>query len=404
MPYNTSGPGNARVNYSPYLQDIDNRYFSLGTGAPVTLAQIQNLYNNAQVLMMGEDHAVATIIGGALDFADAQFTGFQKILYQPNSNGGDFEFDAPTPGPHPFFAGVGLDSNFLLAHVDNIPASTTLHVDLAAHDIHFHSSDSVGTIDIYYGPAEMAQDSDTALRAVLENTPTDVKIDWDFGFPNGTASFVASNPFTLLFLAQNGSNRLVGGFRLQELDVNYGMSILPLNVTVNTTLGVPISLDVHLFDAHAGINVGASGVPVDGFFNLYTMKTGPDNLSDGTMPGISGKEYIPEITFMMKGFTNFSFSIDVSLHITILPIPFIITPSVSVSVSLTGTFIFDVWQNSDINATLFGVIGYVDAADYSDNTPIQLIPFNTIDIDNHGALTFSFEGFSELDDHFDPLA
>jgi hypothetical protein len=399
MPYNTAGPGGARINYSPYLQEIDNRYFSLGTGAPVTLAQIQNLYNNAQVLMMGEDHAVATIIGGALDFADAQFTGFQKILYQPNSNGGDFEFDAPTPGPHPFLAGAGFGGNFLIAHIDNIPASITLHVDLAAHDIHFHSSDSAGTIDVYYGPAQMAQDSDTALRAVLESTPTDVKIDWDFGFPNGNASFVASNPFTLLFLAQNGSNRLVGGFRLQELDVNYGMSILPLNVTVSTTFGIPTSVNVSLFSAHAGINVGASGVPVDGFFNLYTMKTSPDNLTpSGPAPGPS--EYIPELTFMMKGFTSFSFTFDLSIEL--LPVPLL--PHISSSVNVTGNFIFDVWQNSDINDSLFGAFGYVDPADYSDNTPIQLIPFDGIIIQNHGAANFSFEGFSDLTDHFDPLA
>ena len=39
LPFQVSGPGGARVNYSPYLQEIDNRYFSLGTGAPVTLAQ-----------------------------------------------------------------------------------------------------------------------------------------------------------------------------------------------------------------------------------------------------------------------------------------------------------------------------------------------------------------------------
>jgi len=403
MPFQTSGPGGARINYSPYLQAIDDRYFSLGTGAPVTLAEIQNIYNNAQVLEAGEDYAVAQVNGGSLAFFDGQFTGFQKIVYQPNSNGGHFEFDAPTPGPHPFLAGIGLDSNFLIGHIDNIPSSATLDINLATDNIHFHSSASAGTIDVYYGPQGMAQDSDTALRAVMQNTPTDVNITWGFGFPNGSASFVASNPFTLLFLAQNGSNRLVGGFRLQELDVNYGMDILPLNVNINTTLLVPTSLTVGLFDAHAGINVGASGVPVDGFFNLYTMKSSPDALNPaGPTPGAN--EYIPELTFMMQNFTEFTFNLSVGLGITILPVPFIITPSVSASVSVTGQFIFDVWQNSDINDTLFGVIGYVDAADYSDNTPIQLLPFNTIVIQNHGGLTFSFEGFSDLSDHFDPLA
>jgi len=407
MPFQISGPGGARINYSPYLQTIDDRYFGLASGgAPVTLAQIQNLYNNAQVLTNGEDHAVALVSGGSLNFLDAQFTGFQKIEYQPSSNGGHFEFDAPTPGPHPFLAGVGLDGSFLIGHIDNIPASATLDINLATHNVHFHSSASAGNIDVYYGPQGMAQDSDTALRAVLENTPTDVQINWDFGFPNGTASFVASNPFTLLLLAQDGSHRLVAGARLQELDVNYGMNILPLSTHISTTFGVPTNFTVVLFSANAGINVGSSGVPVDGFFNLYSMKSGPDALTPpGPAPGAS--EYIPDLTFMMRNFTSFSVNVLAGVSITILPIPGIIHPTLNVSVNLTGQFVFDVWQDSDINDTLFGAIGYVDPADYSDNTPIQFtIPLNiaSINIQNHGGLTFSFEGFgAQGADSFDPL-
>jgi hypothetical protein len=400
-PFHISGPGGARINYSPYLQAIDDRYFSLGTGAPATLAQIQNIYNNAQVLLPGEDHAVAHINGNSLAFFDGQFTGFQKILYQPNSNGGYFEFDAPSPGTHPLFVGVGLNSNFLIGHIDNIPSMASLNVDMNAQTIHFQSSASAGTIDVYYGPEDangMAQDSDTALRAVLEDTPSDVLINWGFGFPNGSASFVASDPFTLLFLAQNGSNRLVGGFRLQELDVSYGLDILPLDLTVGTFLGIPTSANLSLFDAQAGINVGASGVPVDGFFNLYTMKSNPDPLNPaGPAPGAS--EYIPELTFMMRNFTEFSISLSVGVEI--LPTPLV--PSVNVNVSVTGQFIFDVWQNSNINANFLGV-GYIDQPDYTDNTPIQLVPVNSIILQGHGGLTFSFEGFSDLSDHFDPLA
>ncbi len=103
---------------------------------------------------------------------------------------------------------------------------------------------------------------------------------------------------------------------------------------------------------------------------------------------------------MMKGFTAFSFNLNVGIEL--LPVPLL--PHVSVTVHVTGDFIFDVWQNSDINDTLFGSFGYVDPADYSDNTPIQLIPFNSIIIQGHGGATFSFEGFSDLTDHFDPLA
>ena len=45
-----------------------------------------------------------------------------------------------------------------------------------------------------------AHDGDTAVRAVMDDTPTDVMIDWSFGFPNGSAHFFSSNPFSLDFL------------------------------------------------------------------------------------------------------------------------------------------------------------------------------------------------------------
>ncbi len=133
MPFQTSGPGGARINYSPFLRDIDDRFYgAIPGGASATLAAINAVYNNAQVLTSGEDHAVATMVGGNLKYFDGQFTGFQNITFQPNANGGHFEFDAPTPGPHPFFAGVGMDSNFLYASIENVPASATLDIDLGA--------------------------------------------------------------------------------------------------------------------------------------------------------------------------------------------------------------------------------------------------------------------------------
>jgi hypothetical protein len=424
MPYTTSGPGGTsglggpRINYSSYLSTIDDRYFNLAPGgAPVTIAQLQNIYNNAQVLVPGEDHAVATISGSSLDFADAQFTGFQKILYKPNPNGGDFELDATAGTTHPFLAGAGFGGNFLVAHIDNIPIMTTLHVDLPGHDIKFHSSTGLGNIDVYYGPAEFAKDSDTALRAVLEtdslNTPLDMEIKWDFGFPNGTASFVASNPLTLLFLAQDGSHRLVGGFRLQELDVSYGLSLLPNFPSFDVHFGPipvppffgPTSVGLVVFDAHAGINVGPSGFPVNGFFNLYQMLSNPDALNDGTQPG--GPQYVPLLTFGMKGFTNFS--VDLKLEVELFPA--LGTPIVSPTIMVMGSFALDFWQDTDINDvlhTIFGDAGYKDPADYTDNTPIQLIPIDNplnLQITNYGGLVFSFEGFSPLtENHFDWLA
>src|SRR5262249_39131425 len=141
QPFKDSGPGGARIHYSDFLATIDSRYYNAaGGGGAATLAALQALYNNAQVLNPGEDHAVARFAGGSLDFADLQFTGFQKIQYQPNDHGGHYEFAAPTPGLHPFVAGTNLDDDFLVAQIDNIPDHATLDIDLNAHDIHFFTT------------------------------------------------------------------------------------------------------------------------------------------------------------------------------------------------------------------------------------------------------------------------
>jgi hypothetical protein len=420
MPFEMSGPGGARINYSPYLQTIDSRYF--GDGAPdggaATLAALDALYNHAQVLTAGEDHAVARINGGSLDFFDAQFTGFQKIALQPNSNGGHFEFDAPTPGPHPFLAGAGFDANFLVGHIDNIPDSSTLDIDLAAQDIHFHSSASMGTIDVYYGPAGMAQDSDTAFRAVMQDTPTDVHIFWNFGFPSGSANFVASNQFTMLFLSQNGSNRITAAARLQELQAGYNIAFDP-HFSVGTTYGIPTSLDLVLLDATAGIdndvNFDGGGNPiiaanpskpgVDGFFSLYRMKsTNADDVLTPAGPAAGPNEYVPELTFQMKDFREFSFHLSAGVHL----FPAFLDPFIDThgGPTIVGQFNLDLWAGKvDITTSLFGFdFGFLNAADWTDNTPIHIIPLGSPTFNVLHDAVFTFVGFNDHSSFFDPLA
>ncbi|HSZ59729.1 MAG TPA: hypothetical protein VK797_29060, partial [Tepidisphaeraceae bacterium] len=411
-PFQISGPGGARINYSPFLQDIDNRFYQAG-GAPdagaATLAILNDIYNNAHTLQPAEDHAVAQVNGGSLVFFDGQFTGFQKISYAPNSTGGDFEFDAPSPGTHPFFAGVGLDSNFLYASIDNVPASSTLHIDTSG-DIHFHASSSPGTIDLYYGPAGMAQDSDTALRAVLQDTPTDLDLSWNFGFPNGGATFTASNPFTLLLLAQNGSNRLVGALHLQNLRAGYNISILPLTVSSSTALGIPTSATLVLFKASAGIDNNTSGTfgvgnpslpGVSGIFNLYSMTASPETINDGTAPG--GPQYTPTVTFQMKDFTHVQYSVELDMTIISLdPLNLPGTPHINSNLSgPDGQFGLQLWSSDDINDTFLGIIGFVNKPDYVDNTPFFIIPFGSPQLTDLGGLVFTFGGFGTFSDLFD---
>jgi hypothetical protein len=422
QPFQISGPGGARINYSPFLQDVDRRFYQAG-GSPdngaATLALLNDLYNNAQVLQSGEDHAVAQVTGGSLKFFDGQFTGFQTLEYQPNSNGGHFEFDAPLPGLHPFLAGVGLDGNVLIAHLDNVPDSAVLDINLGADNIHFHTSDdfsasptsAVGNIDVYYGPAGMAQDSDTALRAIMHNVPDDVLINWGFGFPSGAANFTASNEFRLLLLAQDGSNRVVAGLQLKEMEAGYSLAFTP-GVTVSTTALVPTSVNLKLFTATAGIdndtadpsiaaNPGKPGI--SGIFNLYSMTSGPESINDGTSAGAS--EYTPELTIQLKDFRLFS--VDLTFSLGLFPdlgVPHIGGPDINTS----GQFALQLWSSSDINDTVdlgpLGTYGFINPPDYTDNTPFFIIPFGSPQFGNPYSGVVTFGGFGTFSDLFDPFA
>jgi hypothetical protein len=431
-PFEISGPGGARIHYSSFLQTIDDRYYNATPGGgAATLAALNALYNNAQVLDSGEDHVVAVFSGGSLDFADLQFTGFQKVAYQPDSDGGHFELDAPSPGLHPLFAGIMLDSDLLALQIDNIPDRAVLDIDLAAHDIHFFTTDDVsataGNIDFYWGPAGMAQNDQTALRAVMQDTPNDVHIFWNFGFPSGSANFVASNEFTVLFLHQDGSDRFVAGARLQELQAGYNVAFDP-HFSVGTFAYVPTSLDLILLTATAGIdndvNFDGDGNPiiaangskpgVDGFFSLYSLTGSPDALMepgsdtnfDPVGPAPEATEYVPKLSILMKDFREFSLELSVGVHI--FGFSGFLDPFIDLDIDVDfDNFVVDFWAGHIdlfIDADPLGEFGYFNAADYRNNTPIHLVPIGTIDFDNLFSEVYTFVGFHHFGDHIDPLA
>jgi hypothetical protein len=429
LPFTQSGPGGARVNYSPYASTIDNRYYNAAPGgAPATLAEIDVLYNHAHVLGAGEDHAVVRISGGSLDIADFQFTGFQAVQYQPNNNGGHFEFDAPSPGTHEFLAGADLNGKFLVAHIDNIPDQAVLNIDLAGRDIHFftHSASmaTAGDIDVYYGPARMAQDSDRAVRMVMQHTPDDVHIFWNFGFPSGSANFVASNAFTLLFLYQDGGTRVTAGARLKELQAGYNVDFHP-HFSVGTTFGIPTSLDLIVFHAIAGIdndvNFDGGGnpiiapnyskPPVDGFFSLYNMKSNPGGLTDQNGNPLSGapspgpSEYVPQLSFLMKGFRELSFDFTLGVHV--FGFSGFLTPFANFTPTVIGQFALDFWAprvDLSISLPILGDFGLFNAPDWTDNTPIHLIPVTGLYFRHLHDVLYTFDGFSTFASHFDPFS
>ena len=347
QPFTTTGPGGTCINYSPFLQEIDTRYLNAG-GSGSVLARLDELYGDGEFLEAGEDHVVGHVQGDTLDIASLQFTGFQRLLIDPELNGGTYEFRKPVAGVSPLFLGAGLDDTIAAIQFDNIPDLLQLNTNVAGHDITWHTEDdvfdSIGDVDVYVGPAGMAQDADLAGRFVMQDVPSDVHIWWDFGFPNGNANFDASNEFELLFLGQDGSSRLVGALQLEDLQVGYEVGV-DVYFDVDWFGPVPTELALNILTAKAGIdndvndsNIGANpGKPgVDGFFGLYGMTGSPAALDPaGPVPG--GSEYTPDLTFLMKDFREFSVELGLGLEL----IPAFLEPEVDLSFNLVGDFVLD---------------------------------------------------------------
>ena len=122
-----------RINYSEYLQAIDERYFD-ASDAPGVIDRLRQVYANGPVLTGGGDYVAARMFGQAADLLALQLSGFQSaranwafdvydIPFNDVENEEDtplvpfedptipvdvdFELRAPSDGLHPLFFGFG---------------------------------------------------------------------------------------------------------------------------------------------------------------------------------------------------------------------------------------------------------------------------------------------------------
>jgi hypothetical protein len=419
------GSDGSRVNYSPFLQEIDKRYYD-ASGAPSVFDRLRDLYAGSEELDAGEDHAIVRLAGsGSLDFASFQFTGFQRISWVPDTNGGQFIFRAPSPGLHPLFGGFEQGGVFTTLQIENIPDEIVVDIDKTGAILYDAMDDvdpSAGQIDVYRGPLPVASDTADAIRVIMNDTPAFVHLTWNFGFPSGGVNFDASNEFEILFLAQDGANRITAGLQMEDLQLGYNVEFFTFNVAEEFEFGIcpvcatlPTAWD--LVRATAGIDndadgpgIGANfGKPgVDGFFALY-KRIAPSPLVPAG-PAAGAQEYVPLVTALMKDFRELS----VSAGITLDPFsPNLFFP-ISIDVpppTLHGDFVIDFWSSANTDAT-FGInfldivditVGFRNVPDYTDNTPIHLVPLDGIIITNVESFVYTLTGFHNFGSHVDPF-
>jgi hypothetical protein len=75
------------------------------------------------------------------------------------------------------------------------------------------------------------------------------------------------------------------------------------------------------------------------------------------------------------------------------------------SSTLVGDFVLDFWAGRiDVTAEAFVTFGFLNVPDYTDNTPIHLVPLGSPDFDNLFEAVYTFVGFHHFSDHIDPFA
>ena len=449
-------PGGSRINYTPFLQEIDERYYNGGVPDPSgVLIRLAELYADSEQLDTGEDHLLVrmedpntTGSDDTMGFAAFQFNSFQHLSWTPDADGGRFIYRAPGRGDEPFFAGYETDEEFTTLQIEHIPDEIDVDLDETEH-LTYTASASPGEIDVYQGPGDgvtglFAGDGDDAIRAIIRNTPDEVRVFWDFGFPNGGAFMDASNEFEILFLTQDGGSRITAGLTLEDLHVGWGIDLFSFDVTDDITIWNPFGDDLvipiawEIFEAKAGIDndadgltlgdlqnineIGANGGKADvaGFFSYYENVAGPQAINGapgGSAP--AGQEYTPVVSIMTEGFREFSMDFLVELDPTnpgadLWPIDL----EFHINTTNIGNLTFDFWSSEhteftdDDDIPFIPEVGFINPPDYTDNTPFHILPGLFEDflgnglagIHTHHAWVITFDGWHTFNEHFDPFA
>jgi hypothetical protein len=199
--------GNFDIGRSAYLDAIDDRYWPTDTQD-----EFDDIYGDGEQLDTGEDHF---IMRGSVDFLSLQFSGFQELSVDPNATTNTLLFRAPSLGLHPFFVGLESSDTFTTVQIEDVPDQVAVHVNIGGGRIEYAASSSPGEIDFFRGDLNPGEAND-ATRVVVNDTPSNVVLSWNFGFPDGAANFDANAPFQVLFLTQDGSQRIVGAVQLED--------------------------------------------------------------------------------------------------------------------------------------------------------------------------------------------
>jgi len=394
------------TDYGDFTRDIDSHYWP-GTVPP----RFDALYCRHPTLDTGADDYFVYRTGGGFDVFAGRLREIGIINADLKNPGfADLEFSRNLVLTRPLYLMMDdLDSDWMtLAEVNQLPdglPTNSLHAEWNSEGGHYGYtlSESIPFIDIYDGQHDSTSLTSEYTKLLFQNVPASVSINYAFGDRDGFFDFIASSPWEMGYLNQDGNNRYVGWLSMQNLHFDYSYA-LPGEESSSFD-GYDLAWGYRIFRLDSKLD--AWPVDADGVLGIYNLESGLDSLDSGTPPRAS--EYIPQWTFILDNFDVFESHMlwdvgvgidhgDVDVNWDELTVE-VDPPSVHVEslpsidiVAELGTLIADLWWNNQYSVSLGPIpviiiptLPYIyvdlkasftinDVKDYVNQNPIHLWP------------------------------
>jgi hypothetical protein len=339
--------------------------FRSGTGDTVFAARIREL------------HSVEVSLANEIGFAEIEFTPGVTTDRQMYIRAEDVD---------------PADDDLVLVELSELPNSGGTNLfradyDRVANEYSFESSEIIDFIDVYYGTRDTTSQTLTWYKFLLADLPESAELSFDLdSISEGFLEFVISSNFEIGIAIQDSNARYAGWIELTGIRFDYlffGPGDLPSSYDIGYYI-TRIDIDIHTLPWPGGNDI-------NGIFGIYTFKNNPDDLV-GPAFGAPAAAYIPEWTFILCDFTQFALFVDwdVGISIDAAPPELEIGLFPTVVVVLDFSLVVDYWWNSahTINLGTIGIVpfpppyAHIDGTielnpvpDYTENSPIHILPF-----------------------------
>jgi hypothetical protein len=399
-------PSICMTSYSDYEAEIDERYWPSATLSD----NLRDTYcRNPELNTATDDYVVYRSGAGETVFTVRIRELHEVDIHVPNEVGfAEIEFTPGVTTDRQLYIRSedvdGGDDDLILVELSELPndaGDNTFRADYdrTSNEYSFESSEIIDFIDVYIGTRSPTSQSLTWYKFLLADLPESAELSFDLDDTTaGFLEFDISSNFEVGLAIQASNGRYAGWIELTGIRFDYefyGPGELPSSYDIGYYI-VRIDIDIHTLPWPGGNDI-------NGIFGIYKFKNNPEDLV-GPGFGAPATAYIPDWTFILCDFTQFAVFVDwdVGISIDTAPPELEIGLFPTVAVVLDFSLVVDYWWNTahTINLGTIGIVpfpppyAHIDGTielnptpDYTENSPIHILPFAdtgiiTMDLDD----------------------